>query len=381
MMIISMVSMILFYGGMNFYIIKRIYPIINIFEKDIYSKIFLGIYILLAVSLIFRFVLMSLEVNSKIKNIVNVISSYWMGIFVYLLLFLVIADLLIFLGIAIKIIPISIIKQIRIYTSLSVIIISIILNLIGGFNANQVKETFYNITTSRTIKENGIKITLISDLHLGAVNSEKRLEEIIEKINSQESDVLLITGDIFDSDYNSIQNPSRAIELLKSIKTKYGVFACFGNHDAGKTFDKMEAFIEASNIKVLNDEVVKIDGKFILLGRLDGQPMGSQGGLVRTDINNINIPNDNNLPVIVMDHNPLNISEYNNDFDLILSGHTHKGQIWPANIVINNMYEVDYGYYRKDSNSPQVIVTSGVGTWGMPMRIGSRCEIVTINIK
>ena len=380
MMIISMALMILLYGGMNFYIIKRIYPVINIFKRDIYSKIFLGIYILLAATVILRFVLIYVESNKGIKNIVNIISSYWMGIFFYLLLFLVIADLLILFLALTKVVSLNYIKNIRTYISLFVILVTIITNVVGVFNANKVNETFYNITTSRNLKGE-MKVTFISDIHLGAVNSEKRLESIIEKVNSQESDIVLIVGDLFDSDYTSIQNPDKAIELLKSIKSKYGVYACLGNHDAGKTFDKMTDFIEKSNITVLNDEFVEIDNRFILLGRLDGGPIGSQGGLVRQDIKDIHIPNDKNLPVIVMDHNPLNINEYNNDVDLILSGHTHKGQIWPANIVTNSMYDVDYGYYNKDSSSPQVIVSSGSGTWGMPMRLGSQCEIVTINLK
>lgn len=380
MMIISMVLMILFYGGVNFYIIKRIYPTINILGKDIYSRIFLVIYILLAVTLIFRFILIYVKTNKVIKNVVNIISSYWMGIFFYLLLFLVIADLLILALALTKIVSFNYIKSIRAYISLFVILISIITNVVGVFNANKVHETFYNIRTSRGLKD-GLKITFISDIHLGAVNSEKRLESIVEKINSKESDVVLIVGDLFDSDYTSIQNPDKAIELLKSIKSKYGVYACLGNHDSGRTFDKMKVFIEESNIIVLNDEFVDIDDRFILLGRLDGGPIGSQGDLLRTDIKNIELINDNNLPVIVMDHNPLNINEYNNDVDLVLSGHTHKGQIWPVNIITNNMYDVDYGYYKKDSSSPQVIVSSGSGTWGMPMRLGSKCEVVTINLK
>jgi len=79
-----------------------------------------------------------------------------------------------------------------------------------------------------------------------------------------------------------------------------------------------------------------------------------------------------------MDHNPSKIEEYGNEIDLILSGHTHRGQMFPANLIIKALYAADYGRYQKDDNSPQVIVTSGAGTWGMPMRIGSNNEIVMI---
>ena len=73
------------------------------------------------------------------------------------------------------------------------------------------------------------------------------------------------------------------------------------------------------------------------------------------------------------------IDEYDNRVDLILSGHTHKGQLFPANIITDLMYEVDYGYYN--NSGTHVVVSSGVGTWSMPMRVGSYCEIVSINIK
>ena len=85
--------------------------------------------------------------------------------------------------------------------------------------------------------------------------------------------------------------------------------------------------------------------------------------------------------MIVLEHNPKNIDEYNNDVDLILSGHTHKGQIFPANLITKLLYTIDYGYLKEKNNNPNVIVTSGVGTWGMPFRIGTNNEIVNIKIK
>ena len=86
------------------------------------------------------------------------------------------------------------------------------------------------------------------------------------------------------------------------------------------------------------------------------------------------------LPVVVMDHNPAHIGEYGPDVDLILCGHTHKGQILPGSLITSRMYTVDYGYYRAGESSPQVIVSSGVGAWGMPMRVGTDCEIVKITL-
>ena len=142
----------------------------------------------------------------------------------------------------------------------------------------------------------------------------------------------------------------------------------------------MMEFLDKSNINVLMDESVIIDNKLVVFGRLDGTPIGGyRDDVVRGNIDSLFDEVDFSLPLIVLDHNPMNIDEYDNRVDLILSGHTHKGQLFPANIITNLMYEVDYGYYLNDET--HVIVSSGVGTWSMPMRVGSNCEIVNIKIK
>ena len=118
----------------------------------------------------------------------------------------------------------------------------------------------------------------------------------------------------------------------------------------------------------------------VLVGRLDGSPIGGYGTQKRKELSEFLKNEDKTLPVVVLDHNPGKIHTYTNEADLILCGHTHKGQLFPASFVTNAMYTVDYGYYQKDSQSPHVIVTSGIGYWGMPMRVGTNSEIVSIKI-
>ncbi|GAA0390976.1 hypothetical protein GCM10008933_22380 [Paenibacillus motobuensis] len=86
------------------------------------------------------------------------------------------------------------------------------------------------------------------------------------------------------------------------------------------------------------------------------------------------------MPIVVMDHTPSNIEQYGENVDLVLAGHTHRGQIFPGNLITKAVFVVDYGQYQEDASSPNVIVSSGAGTWGMPMRIGSNNEIVSINL-
>ncbi|MFQ9651088.1 MAG: hypothetical protein ACLRZZ_13470 [Enterocloster sp.] len=134
-----------------------------------------------------------------------------------------------------------------------------------------------------------------------------------------------------------------------------------GNHDAGPSYDRMMEFLSEAGVRVLQDEAVVIDSRFVLAGRKDSFPIGGQG----ERRGSLELPErTEDLPVIVMDHQPGNIRDYGKETDLILCGHTHKGQMFPFNLITDAVFDVDYGYYRASVDSPQVIVTSGAGTWG-----------------
>ncbi|WP_434302263.1 metallophosphoesterase [Clostridium botulinum] len=362
------------YGGANYYIARRLYQWLNVFCQHINVKIYTGIYIFIAVSMIFAF----LPIPRDVKDIISWISSYWMGIFIYLLIFLLAMDFVILLGSIAKIIPSPIPKSVCFYKGLIPILLTMGFVGYGMYNANQVEHVSYDIQLKENTLSSDIKIVMISDLHLGAINSEKNLERVVQGINDMKPDIVCIVGDIFNDDFNAIRNPSGAINLFRSINATYGVYACLGNHDGGRTLDQMINFLQESNIKLLNDEYVIIEKRLALFGRLDSNHIGGSGELKRQDITDDIASVGANMPVIVMDHNPSHIEEYGKEVDLILAGHTHRGQLFPANLITNAIFVVDYGYYQKDAHSPQVVLTSGSGTWGMPMRVGSNNEIVSI---
>lgn len=377
-MILGVAFILAFYGGASFYIGRHVFRWIKMFSPRLNGKLYAVIFSFFALS----FILVFLPLPTAIKGVLSWVGAYWMGIFIYLLLFFLVADLVILLGKTVKIIPAPIPKRVRFYTGLAAILLTVSFVSYGIYNATQIKHVSYEIQLKEPALPEGMKIILISDLHLGAVNSEKRLKSIVEEINKLEPDLVTIAGDIFNDDYHAIQNPEKAIDLLKSITTKYGVYASLGNHDGGGTFDEMVHFLGESNIKLLNDEHVVIDDKFILIGRLDPSPIGGFGGLQRKDFTDI-LPSidDTNMPIIVMDHTPTKLELYGEEIDLVLAGHTHRGQIFPGNLITNAIFEVDYGHYQKDASSPHVIVSSGVGTWGMPMRVGTNNEIVSIHFQ
>ena len=373
--IFAAVIMLSIYTGSNFYIAKRSFQWLSIFLPNINWKIFISIYAVIIFSVLFGF----LPFPSGVKRIIGWISSHWMAIYVYLLMFILLADITLLFGSLLKLIPAPLPQNVRFLAGLIVVLLTAGFIVYGKYNAGKIHHVSYDIQTEKKRLSSDLKIVLISDLHLGAINSEKNLVNIVQGINNQKADLVCIAGDIFNDDFYSLRNPSLAIDLLKSINSTYGVYACLGNHDGGKTFTEMINFLEQSNIKLLNDEHTIIDDRLLLIGRLDPSPIGGFGGLRRKDINDIVSLGDTDLPVVVMDHNPANIGQYGNDVDLILSGHTHKGQIFPANLITKALFVVDYGYYKK--HGPNVIVTSGAGTWAMPMRIGTNNKIVSIILR
>lgn len=327
------------------------------------------IYILFVVLLVLAFI-----PNINTSSFIDSLGMYFLSFVLYALMFYLISDIVVFF---LKYILKSNTENLRSLFLLISTIVSFLVIVYGTYNANKIELVNYDANIGL---DKNLKAILISDIHLGAVKSEERMPRIVETINAQNPDIVFMAGDIFDSNFHSIRNREEAIKNFKNIKSKLGVYACIGNHDAGKTFEDMRQFLKDANVKLLLDEYIRVDD-FIVGGRIDGTPIGTISHMERSD--EYSVPSEfksKNLPVIVMDHNPININKYDETIDLILSGHTHKGQLFPANIITNIIYEVDYGYYEK-KNGTKVIVSSGVGTWGMPVRVGSNCEVVVINIK
>jgi predicted MPP superfamily phosphohydrolase len=345
--IIGAVAILTFYGGSNYYIGRKLFQWLKLIFPHINGMMYTTVFVILALSMI----MVVIPLPPAINGFMSGFGSYWLGIFLYLLVFLLVADLVILLGSVVKLIPRPIPQSVHFYTSLSAILLTVGFVSYGIYNATQIKSVSYDIQTKDTVISPNMKIVLISDLHLGATHSEKRL-----------------------------QNPEKAMDLFKSLKATYGVYGVLGNHDGGKTFDKMVDFLKQSHIELLNDEYIVIDERLALFGRVDPSPIGGFGKITRKDISEVISSLDSNMPVVVMDHTPSKLGLYSDQVDLVLSGHTHRGQIFPGSLITNAVFEVDYGTYQRSADSPHFIVSSGVGTWGMPMRVGSNNEIVTINL-
>lgn len=248
--------------------------------------------------------------------------------------------------------------------------------LYGFVHARKITVKRYRVPL---LKKN-FRLLLISDVHLGSVGSEERLPQLIGQINLEKPDLVCIAGDLIDNSFPAVRDPENAAKLFQKIESRCGIYACLGNHDAGKSAAEMQDFMKKAGITVLQEEYAILQD-VLLLGRLDSKPHGNYVNSVRRNTEIVLSANPRrDLPLIVIDHNPSVIRQYDGRTSLLLCGHTHNGQIFPGNIVIKAINTCGYGYYRKDSQSPHVVVSSGAGTWGPPMRIGTDCEIAVIEL-
>ena len=310
--------------------------------------------------------------GTRASRLVTVLGAYAMGVFVYLLLYTLAFGLLQLIARIFVHDPVKM-RTARLILGSACVGLTIVTCAWGFWNAAHPRVVKY-----RQESIGDLRIVLISDVHLGEVGSEERLERIVDTVNGCDADIVCIAGDIFSSGYSAVNDPERAMRLMGQLRARYGVYACPGNHDGGEGYDKMTEFLADSGVTLLRDEGVVIDGRYALFGRRDASSIGRADGVRRQDITDrLHAAAESGLTVIVMDHNPTHIDEYDESVKLVLSGHTHRGQIFPASLVTARVYKEDYGYYVSDRGVHQVI-SCGVGTWGLPMRTGSCSEVALI---
>lgn len=375
MVAVVLLVLVALLGGIDYYLAHSVWRLVKHFAPRASIAVPLTGFIVMTVLMAFCFFK---PFGGALQRCASVIGAVWMGVFVYLLLFFLTADLITLIVRLCKVLTDSGMATLRLTAGITAVAATLAVCVYGICNARCIRTVEYDVSLSDTPSLE-LTVALISDVHLGAVGSESRLENIVAEINKLSPDLVCIAGDLFDTDYNSITDPERAVKLLKQINATHGVYACLGNHDAGKTLPDMEDFLQRADIRLLKEDYVVIDNAFILAGRLDSSPIGGTGGIWRGTIQDVLKGADPALPVVVLDHNPMNADGYRNEVGLILSGHTHRGQIFPGSLITDAMYTVDYGYYRYPHGT-QVIVSCGIGTWGLPMRVGTSCELVKINL-
>lgn len=254
---------------------------------------------------------------------------------------------------------------------------TIIITVTGIINVHRIKITNYNIKTNKDITN--LNIVMIADLHLGFEINHVELSKYVKEINKLNPDLLLIPGDFFNGSMKNSRELNKLVVELKKVETKYGIYLSPGNHDLFIQNEKFKSFLNFCNITLLDDNQAIVKN-ITIIGRKDVGPIDTfRSDYKRKTIKELLVNNDDNNLTILLDHQPSDLIEAaNNNIDITLSGHTHRGQIFPGNIITNLLFTNSYGYKKiKNTNT---IVTSGIGYWQVPLRIGSNCEIVNIKV-
>lgn len=360
-----------------------------------FRLIFAVIYVLLSTSLLTGFLIKN---PKSLHRMLKITGNYFLGIFLYTLVIILLAD---FGRILLKyVFHASWIHSRTAFTVAGAIcaLLILLLSACGIFHAKYIKTTSYDVIINKTIPERtSMKVVLLADTHFGYNAGVLHARELVRKINKQKPDLVCIAGDIFDNEYDAIRNPEKLEQTLRGIKSTYGVYACWGNHDlneeilAGFTFKhkdgdlsdikdpRMKKFLKDSNIHILEDESVLINDQFYVIGRKDAS-LTEKIHETRKAPARLTEKLDRDKPIIMIDHQPKELQELADaGVDLDLCGHTHDGQTFPGNFTIKLMWENPCGLLSKDNMTN--ITTSGAGVWGPAMRIGTDSEICSINIQ
>lgn len=243
----------------------------------------------------------------------------------------------------------------------------------GYVNYRSPRVEHLDIELDKGLSGGGVRVVMASDIHLGYGTDRSDLERYVEMINAQHPDVVVIVGDLIDNSLAPVVRENMG-EVLARIEAPQGVFVVPGNHEYISGIEASVRFIRGTQLRLLRDSVAVLPSGLQIVGRDDR----SNGG--RQPIDTLLRDVDMSRPVVVLDHQPYDIAESDrHGVDLHLSGHTHRGQIWPLSLLTDAMYDQSYGYRRWTHS--HAYVSSGLSLWGPPFRIGTQSELVVIDIR
>ena len=258
------------------------------------------------------------------------------------------------------------------------IIITIIYLSVALYQGTHIYKTVYNVETTKDIETNNFKIIQISDSHTGTTFDGNKFKEIIS--NMEEADIAVITGDLVD-DNTTHEDMVLTCEALSLFKVKYGIYFVYGNHDKGYfginfKDEDLRKELTKNNIIILEDDIVNITDKIVLIGRKDASDN------LRKSIDELTKEIDESKYIIDLNHQP---NDYDNEskskVDLVLSGHSHGGQLFPLGEIgvltkANDEYE---GIHNR--NNTTFIVNTGISSWEILFKTGTKSEYTIINIR
>ena len=322
-------------------------------------KVILGsLYWICALLIIASFVIRdSKQIPFTMGHIIFQVGTGWLVFALYMIIFLACTDL-------IKVFNSSFSHGFIISLSLTMCVL-----VYGYINYQHPKKQVINIDINKPLADKDkLKIVAISDWHLGLGTNKKRLRNEIDRINAENPDIILIGGDLIDNSTVPVISQEMDKELNR-LNATMGIYMAVGNHEYISGIKECTDFIGKTKIQILKDSVISLPCGLQIIGRDD---YSNEKRLSSSDWAALT---DSSRPIIIVDHQPRNLNDAQQiGADLQFSGHTHNGQIIPLNWITKLLFEINYGYEKR--NNTHFYVSSGLTLWGPPFRIGTNSEIV-----
>ena len=357
------------YLAANVYTAIRIYQLI---PANLWIRIaVMGIFVLGFVSLIifFRF---GETMPVGTAGFFYQFGTSWMIAFLYIFILVLFVDLFRIINHFAHIIDKETVRGLFHHNAITSVIGFGIVALILGFGNWQYHNKKRSHVTLKSDKiENPIRIVGISDLHLGYTISKKELTKWIEMINAEKPDMVIIGGDLLDNQLRPVLMHSLDRELQK-IAAPLGIYACTGNHEYISGIKNGVDFYNRAGITLLRDSVFQMNG-LTIIGREDHSYKN------RKALSELTKNVDKQTFSVLLNHQPYNLDEaVQEGIDFQFSGHTHRGQVFPASLITDKIFELSQGYLQKGNT--HFYVSSGLGIWGGKFRIGTRSEYLVLDL-
>ena len=275
----------------------------------------------------------------------------------------------------------------RYYAGIAAILITTVYLCIGWYYAHHVYETDYTIHTTKDLGTEKLRIAMFADSHMGCTFDGDGFAEHVKTMQKTNPDVVVIVGDFVDDDSKKV-DMVKSCKALGEMKTTYGVYYVFGNHDKGYfnsrdfTTEELRKELEKNGIMILEDENISLTEKICLIGRQDRSEEQREDGGKRKEMSELVANMDEDTYKIVLDHQPHDFAaQAEAGVDLVLCGHTHGGQMFPVGITGELSGENDKTYGLETRKNTNYIVTSGISDWAIKFKTAAIAEFVIIDVE
>lgn len=365
---------LLIYGLTNYYLFARGLQAFSL--NPTIRKWYIAIFWVIAPTFIVGSI-MERTATSALSEWVYRIGSFWLAYMLYLFIAVVLIDFIRTFNYFFHFLP-QFTPLMKLQTG--VVTFSIVTLVVVGGHINALWTNVRVIPLTIHKKVTGhpdVKILMASDIHLGALIGESREKRLLNIIREQKPDLVLLCGDLVDGEIAPVLRKKLG-NHIQDIKTPLGVYAITGNHEYIGGIRNTLPYLKSINIRMLLDTTIVLPNGIQMVGRNDRS--AGRGAMSPKPLADLMAGLDPSKPVIVMNHQPYQLDEAaENNVDLHLSGHTHHGQMWPFNYITKSMFELSWGLMQKGTTN--FYVSSGFGSWGPPVRIGNRPEVVVFKLR